>query len=695
MLLYVNDVFVPLRSIVVVVTARRRSPRRAAFSHAHRAHARALERRTPVAGRRGVAEASRRRSIAAPMATMVLRADDRCGDKLTSATSSSASYGTDIERGSMDDAWASTPGAAGAGRRRGWGRVTVATLATLAALGVASLAAVRGGDLRRFHFAALGVQPDARGVAPPESEGFVRRARRNYGAALMRASYHQTREVGDADTTEEADALADRDALADIVDEEFYDDGDGGGRRGGEHPAELGDGEASAETRERSAATSELGSEIDSSSSSSRRDAAKSASSGGHFLSRGSREEALKNQRRRMRREAREARRSVDVDDEDGRVDANVPSEDGDGDEDDDEEDQKYYKSINGGWFHVNKSAKKDADAADVGDGDEEDGVVSLHNSYGEIPGLLDHLKANGAQVGQMRVVTYANSAYWPVAKILIDSARRNAPGVVDALTVMVTDRATLKECVETGVMCFLDTDMIDVLGDNMNTDGSISAGRDDANGDLGKALRIVWTWRKVHVVYTLVQAGYGCLFLDASTVLLNDPRELVRAKLDAGALLVTLSDFGGKLEQKAINTGLIAARPNEYIGKLLEDWMKLEPDATDTEQAALTWNIAPNARADGVIITALSQAVAPSYLTFDVNAHMNRDSGQFSGYLVHAAYCGSVKGKIAFLSRVDRLSQDSTTILPVSADEERGCDVFDRHKFFSCGLAPWDGICM
>ena len=143
-----------------------------------------------------------------------------------------------------------------------------------------------------------------------------------------------------------------------------------------------------------------------------------------------------------------------------------------------------------------------------------------------------------------MRVVTYANAAYWPVAKLFVESAKR-FPDVASALTVMVTDRATLKDCVETGVMCFLDTDMVDILGERMNDDGSIHAGQSDVNGDLGKALRVAWTWRKVHVVYTLVQAGYGALFLDASTLLLRDPRAFVKSKLDAGALLVTLSDFG------------------------------------------------------------------------------------------------------------------------------------------------------
>lgn len=490
---------------------------------------------------------------------------------------------------------------------------------------------------------------------------------------MMRASYHQTKPEGEVDTAEEADALADKEAMADIVDEEFEEIDP----READFPQEADPSVPSAPVpRKRRVA---FLSRSQRESARVRKQARKDA--------REERRERAEEERREKAKEEREAKREErskdadDAEDEDAeRVEA-APSKESE------DAAQKYFKSINGGYFAVTPS--KDADDEKVAP------KFDLHNSPGAIPGLVDHLQANGAQVGQMRVVTYANSAYWPVAKLFIESAERVSPELKSALTIMVTDRATLKECVATGSMCFLDTDMNDVLGDRMNEDGSIQAGQEDMNGDLGKALRIVWTWRKVHVVYTMVQAGYGCLFLDASTVLLRDPRLLVKDKLDSGALLVTLSDFGGALEQKAINTGLIAARPNEYIGKLLEDWMALEPTATDTEQASLTWNIAPNARADGVVITALSQDVAPSYLTFDVTRHLRGvEGGAANGYLVHAAYCGSISGKVAFLSRVSELAVDPSKVLPVTEEESKGCDVFDRRKFFTCGLAPWDGVC-
>ena len=57
--------------------------------------------------------------------------------------------------------------------------------------------------------------------------------------------------------------------------------------------------------------------------------------------------------------------------------------------------------------------------------------------------------------------------------------------------------------------------------------------------------------------------------FLDASTVVLGDLGGPIRSKLDAGATIVTLSDFGGEKEQEAINTGILAARPGAATGAI------------------------------------------------------------------------------------------------------------------------------
>ena len=58
--------------------------------------------------------------------------------------------------------------------------------------------------------------------------------------------------------------------------------------------------------------------------------------------------------------------------------------------------------------------------------------------------------------------------------------------------------------------------------------------------------------------------------------MVIRDPRAAITRHFDI-ASLVTLSDFGGKDEQKAINTGLVAARPGADTEALFEEWMKLE----------------------------------------------------------------------------------------------------------------------
>ena len=102
------------------------------------------------------------------------------------------------------------------------GRVAGA-LGVGAAAACCCLAALSGG--RATAVGALGIAPDARGTPPPEY-AFVRKARRAFGAALMRASYHQTASDGGAATAEEADALADAEAMADIEDKDFTRGGD-------------------------------------------------------------------------------------------------------------------------------------------------------------------------------------------------------------------------------------------------------------------------------------------------------------------------------------------------------------------------------------------------------------------------------------------------------------------------------------
>ena len=377
--------------------------------------------------------------------------------------------------------------------------------------------------------------------------------------------------------------------------------------------------------------------------------------------------------------------------------------------------------------------------------------VHSMHNAFGAIPGLLEHVRAAAGPppkslgaardltARSLRMVTYANSKYWPIAKVFLRSLARAAPQSLEAMTVMLTDARDHAECVtfaaKLGHSCFLDEDMTRVLGAYAEAEGSQAAGERGAEkeSEVAKALRVAWCWRKVHAVYTLVRGGYPAVFLDASTVALADPRAHVASRL-ARAELVTLADFGGAKEQQAINTGLLAAAPDSFpvmtdssdssarggglpslrerrTVRLMEEWMAYEPDATDTEQAYLTWELAPVARARGDVIVALPHNKFPSYVTFDEDKHVRgggnalanpesgiepeSNDGGSGGVTVHAAYCGSVSGKLSFLRRVEALARDPSGLAKApDADELAGCDAYDKNKFRACGRAPWDGDC-
>ena len=125
---------------------------------------------------------------------------------------------------------------------------------------------------------------------------------------------------------------------------------------------------------------------------------------------------------------------------------------------------------------------------------------------------------------------------------------------------------------------------------------------------------------------------------------------------------------------------------------------MELEKDASETEQAYLTWDLAPRARATGMVIAALPHENFPSFITFDKRRHLSRDTSgstaERGGYSVHAAYCGSIAGKLAFLERVENMARFPGKVHEPTKEELDGCDTYDRDKFLKCGHAPWDGDC-
>ena len=189
------------------------------------------------------------------------------------------------------------------------------------------------------------------------------------------------------------------------------------------------------------------------------------------------------------------------------------------------------------------------------------------YNGPEPIPHLIDHLEAHDLKPSDkdLRILTIANAAYWPLAEIMLDSAKRHAPEIANRLTFILSDEKSVKQCKDRVTKscqhtCFFDHEMEDMLGKYTNDEGSYKSAYDS---NFGVKLRQLWTWRKVKAVKTLVDAGYAAMFVDASTVFLRDMREdVLHELLDHDAALVTLSDFGGATEQHATNTGLIAATP-------------------------------------------------------------------------------------------------------------------------------------
>ena len=153
------------------------------------------------------------------------------------------------------------------------------------------------------------------------------------------------------------------------------------------------------------------------------------------------------------------------------------------------------------------------------GHGDKND----WYNGAEPIPHLIDHLEAHDLKPSDkdLRILTIANAAYWPLAEIMLDSAKRHAPEIANRLTFILSDEKSVKRCKDRVTKscqhtCFFDHEMEDMLGKYTKDEGSYKSAYDS---NFGVKLRQLWTWRKVKAVKTLVDAGYAAMFVDASTV--------------------------------------------------------------------------------------------------------------------------------------------------------------------------------
>jgi hypothetical protein len=71
------------------------------------------------------------------------------------------------------------------------------------------------------------------------------------------------------------------------------------------------------------------------------------------------------------------------------------------------------------------------------------------YNGPEPIPHLIDHLEAHDLKPSDkdLRILTIANAAYWPLAEIMLDSAKRHAPEIANRLTFILSDEKSEKQC--------------------------------------------------------------------------------------------------------------------------------------------------------------------------------------------------------------------------------------------------------
>ena len=114
---------------------------------------------------------------------------------------------------------------------------------------------------------------------------------------------------------------------------------------------------------------------------------------------------------------------------------------------------------------------------------------------------------------------------------------------------------------------------------------------------------------------------------------------------------------------------------------------MELEKDATETEQAYLTWDLAPRARATGMVISALPHDSFPSFLTFDKRRHISDKAAGWTSTSDAREYKrprGVLRihpGKVSLFGRVENMARFPGKVHEPSKEELEGCDTYDRES--------------
>ena len=240
-----------------------------------------------------------------------------------------------------------------------------------------------------------------------------------------------------------------------------------------------------------------------------------------------------------------------------------------------------------------------------------------LSNAPGPIPGLVDHVDAvSGAT--KFRLVSFCNRAYWPFLHVALQSTRSVAPDVVPYWTVIVADEGTAEFIRDKApdLDVFVDDDLRDIVGRNAGR----FAGDAEGTRKERKELRRLMSWRRIHAVHGLLQAGYTTVFLEPDVVFARDPTKVFQDVLTR-ADVATGSDYGVGKEARALaNAKVLVAKPTAAAKALFEEWQGAEGSNThggsNTERAYLLGSILRRKGKSGAVVEVLDETKVASYLS-------------------------------------------------------------------------------
>ena len=301
-------------------------------------------------------------------------------------------------------------------------------------------------------------------------------------------------------------------------------------------------------------------------------------------------------------------------------------------------------------------------------------GKKHLTNEEGEIKGLVKHVNklvlASGGS--KFRIITFCNHQYWFFANLMMLSLKNVAPGVLPYWTIVVADDQTKayiqEQAKEYPIDIFVDKSLHDALHK-----GSKNADADE--------LKSMLSWRRVHALYTLVNADYTAVFLEPDVVFTGNPMQTIHDQLLDHDVVVS-SDYGFKsAAKKTVNTKMIMAKPSKEAKKLLNVWQKAEASyrGEDAERGFLEEHVIPKLSELSAKIGVADQSVVQNYIT-----HINKKKDKNTAFFVTGTGCPDVNFKLNFLNQISQLVMPISSSVQMTVDYEsvaEGCDVETRKK--------------